>query len=93
MSADARAAEHAYCATDSIEPGDHILLMSDGFYRLIDTFNLYSPRNFMARATAPNGLSFLYNELRTVEDSDPDGRLYPRVKKSDDATALLLTIE
>ena len=93
MSDDTRAAEHAYCATDSIEPGDQILLMSDGFYRLIDTFNLYSPHNLMARATAPNGLSFLYNELRIVENSDPDGRRYPRVKKSDDATAIFLTIK
>jgi hypothetical protein len=35
----------------------------------------------------------LARELRHIEDDDPHGERYPRMKKSDDATALLVRIE
>jgi hypothetical protein len=31
-------------------------------------------------------------ELRAVEDGDPEGVRFPRFKKSDDATALLVRV-
>jgi hypothetical protein len=30
--------------------------------------------------------------LRAIEDKDPEGRKFPRFKKSDDATAVLLRL-
>jgi hypothetical protein len=39
------------------------------------------------------GLKVLARELRHIEDDDPGGARYPRMKKSDDATALLVKVE
>jgi hypothetical protein len=39
------------------------------------------------------GLQALARELRHIEDDDPNGERYPRMKKSDDATALLVRVE
>jgi hypothetical protein len=44
----------------------------------------------LLRAAVQKGLPQLGLELRAVEDSDPEGRRFPRFKKSDDATAVLL---
>jgi hypothetical protein len=37
-------------------------------------------------------LRALYNEIRDIENADPDGRKFPRFKKSDDATAIFLKV-
>jgi hypothetical protein len=41
---------------------------------------------------ASRGLAALGEELREIEDADPQGHKHPRFKKSDDATALLLRL-
>ena len=38
------------------------------------------------------GLGLLADELREIEDADPQGHKHPRFKKSDDATAVLLKL-
>ena len=44
-------------------------------------------------ATAQShGLTVLGEELRLIEAGDPEGHEFPRFKKSDDATALLLRV-
>jgi hypothetical protein len=70
----------------------HILLASDGFYRLVDTYRLYSAEGLL-RAAQSDGLSSLYASLRHIEDADPPCLRYPRLKARDDATALLLKLE
>jgi hypothetical protein len=65
------------------------LLVSDGFYRLIDTFAAYpDDAALLARALAV-GLAPLLAELRALEDADPECVAHPRLKPKDDATALL----
>ncbi len=72
--------------------GDHFLLMSDGFYRLVDTYRRYTYATLMVAAQA-QGLVILVDELRDVEADDPECRTYPRLKPRDDATAVLARVE
>lgn len=92
MSNDSRAADNAHYASADVQDGDHVILLSDGFYRLIDTFHVYSTADLACRAMTKGGLQPLYNQLRDLEENDPECRRYPRVKKADDATAVLLSV-
>jgi len=79
-------------------PGDTVtvLLVSDGFYRLVDTFEKYPNEEALLKAAlGPGHLRPLLKELRELEDGDSDCKEYPRFKLKDDATALLfeMTIE
>jgi hypothetical protein len=66
-----------------------ILLCSDGFYRAVDHYGLHDDPAF--HAAALNGdLQNLYAELRRLEAEDTECRRYPRLKPSDDASAIAL---
>ena len=67
----------------------HVLMMSDGFYRLVDTFERYTDGTLF-HAVEQRGLAALLQELREVEGNDPECRRYLRFKTHDDATALWL---
>jgi serine/threonine protein phosphatase PrpC len=69
-----------------------VLLATDGFYALTEDYRRYGDRELIATAQTI-GLKTLARELRHIEDDDPHGRRYPRMKKSDDATALLVRVE
>lgn len=69
-----------------------VLLVTDGFYALVEDYKRYGDRELIATAQTL-GLSILGRELRHIEDDDPVGAKYPRMKKSDDATALLVRVE
>ena len=73
-------------------PGEHLLLVSDGFYRLVDTLHLYDDQELFDAALA-RGLDDLAGELRLTEREDPECVSHPRIKVHDDATALLLQLE
>jgi hypothetical protein len=68
-----------------------VLLASDGFLALASDYARYTPETLLAAAAA-RGLGTLGEELRAVEASDPEGLRFPRFKRSDDATALLLVL-
>jgi hypothetical protein len=72
-------------------PGTHVLMLSDGFYRLVDHYHLYSDAALLA-AAVEDGLQVLAQRLRQVEDEDPECRTHPRLKPRDDASALLLVV-
>lgn len=78
-------AERLVCARHSVQA---CMLMSDGFYRLVDTFGLYDDDSLFLAAER-NGLGALLEELRAAEASDAQCVRNPRFKPSDDATALL----
>lgn len=69
-----------------------VLLATDGFYALVEDYQRYGDRELIATAQTM-GLVALARELRHIEDDDPSGERYPRMKKSDDATALLVRVE
>ncbi|MFM9974829.1 MAG: hypothetical protein ACKVON_09715 [Beijerinckiaceae bacterium] len=65
------------------------LAMSDGFSALELKYQRYAA-GALLQAAGQKGLAALAVELRHIEDrDDPNGVLFPRFKRSDDATAVL----
>jgi len=84
------AADRLRHETASCEEGTTILLASDGFSALVDLYQAMDARVLMQTALA-SGLEPLAKLAREIEtERDPDGKLYPRFKQSDDTTAILL---
>lgn len=92
LGADERVGEHLQMATLVLSGPATVLLATDGFYALTEDYKHYGDRELIATSQVV-GLKTLARELRHIEDSDPDGKRYPRMKKSDDATALLVRVE
>ena len=69
----------------------HLLLATDGFYRLVDTYGMLTAGELM-QAALERGLAPLYAELRRLEDADPECLAFPRLKARDDATAVLVGV-
>jgi hypothetical protein len=70
--------------------GTTVLLTSDGFSALVDLYGAMDASALMERAP-DEGLEALAREARRIEtEVDPQGKLFPRFKESDDTTALLL---
>jgi hypothetical protein len=89
---DAAVGAHVSVASLALTGPATILLATDGFYALVEDYKRYGDRELIATAQTL-GLSILGRELRHIEDDDPEGEKYPRMKKSDDATALLVRVE
>lgn len=70
-------------------PGTRVLLCSDGYWRLVDHFHRYDAAGLL-RASFERGPDALLDELRALEAADPDCLAFPRIKPTDDATALTL---
>jgi hypothetical protein len=88
---DGQCAPHAQAARAAVSIGALVLLATDGFLALAGDYARYSPQSLLATAES-RGLAALGEELRTIEAGDPEGSTFPRFKKSDDATALLLSV-
>lgn len=89
---DAAVGAHVAVASIALDGPATVLLATDGFYALVEDYKRYGDRELIATAQAL-GLAILGRELRHIEEDDPDGARYPRMKKSDDATALLVRVE
>ncbi|MEP9358694.1 protein phosphatase 2C domain-containing protein [Sphingomonas sp. KR3-1] len=74
-----------------VSSGDEILLMSDGYAALIDSYAAYDDAGLVAAIRA-RGLAAVAEELRAIEQADAACTRFPRFKISDDATALWLRI-
>jgi len=85
FSPDPEAAEHVGQRRVAAPKGSILLLASDGFpgagHRLRSP---HTAHTLMHKAIA-KGLGILADELREIEDADPQGHKHPRFKKSDDA--------
>ena len=77
---------------DDLDRGAVVLLASDGLMRLVDVYRALTIEELVARARG-EGLAALGRELRRIEAGDGANLAYPRAKTTDDATALLLTID
>ncbi len=88
---DPAVADRARVETFHPAPEGHALLMTDGFYALVDSYNAYDDASLMEAAKS-KGLEALYKELRDIENADSAIRTYPRFKQSDDATAFLVAV-
>lgn len=92
LGADPAVGVHATVTSLALSGPATVLLVTDGFYALVEDYQRYGDRELIATAQTI-GLQTLARELRHIEDDDPGGERYPRMKKSDDATALLVRIE
>lgn len=61
---------------------ERIIMYTDG---MDSRYNLFTPQSLI-RLSQENGFQHLIEQMRMVENSDPLGLRYPRVKTSDDAT-------
>jgi hypothetical protein len=86
-----RAAAHVARQTEKLAAGSLLLLASDGFLALASDYDAYDLNGLVTAAKA-KGLATLGEELRAIEQADPQGAKHPRFKTSDDATALLLEV-
>lgn len=71
--------------------GTRLLLASDGFTRLSDVFGRY-PLEGLLELSFAHGLEALVRELRALEAADADCSLYPRAKREDDVSAILIEV-
>lgn len=69
-----------------LKQSDRVLIMTDGFYRLVDSYHLYDTAGLM-QACATRGLQTMMQELREHEVGKSGGMA---VKKADDATVAML---
>jgi hypothetical protein len=77
---------------DALAPeGTKVLVMTDGFYRLVSPYGRYTDEGLIDAVIA-RGLGPLMRELRDMEASPEDDARIGRFKTSDDATALLLEV-
>ena len=83
------AVEHADFAVSDV---DHVLIASDGFFRLVNVFGAYDAAGLVTGALGVGGLAALCAELRRREADDPTCRRHPRLKSMDDASAVLVRI-
>ncbi|MGI9355077.1 MAG: hypothetical protein ACR2PF_07950 [Rhizobiaceae bacterium] len=86
------AVDHIVVAEHELSASHYCLLCTDGFSALVDSYGAYTPETLLA-ASLERGLESLIEELRHIENEiDPEGERFPRFKRSDDATALLLKV-
>jgi hypothetical protein len=88
---DVQAFDHVARVNVAAPEGTIVLLVTDGFLALASDYDRYG-LDALLDATQSRGLKTLGDELRSIEESDPDGKRFPRFKKSDDATAMLLKV-
>ena len=72
--------------TRRLPPGTAVLAMTDGFYRLVDAYGLYTIEGLVQRCRT-RGLAALMDELRSFEAARASGVM--AVKSADDASAIL----
>lgn len=73
-----------------IASGGHALIASDGLMRLVDIFGCYTAEELMF-AVVDRGISSLAMELRKIEEADRECVRFPRAKRHDDASGVLLS--
>lgn len=85
------AGAHIVHQSTAAPAGTRVLVMTDGFYRLVTPYGRYTDAELIASANE-RGLGALMNELRGLEASPEDDAKIGRFKTSDDATALLIEV-
>lgn len=85
-------AHFIHAGTHALEPGAHVLLASDGLMRLVDVFQRYSAAELFDAITQ-RGVAELVAEVRAMEMEDADCIAFPRAKRHDDASGVLIRRE
>lgn len=85
------ALDHIHTERITVDPNEPIILMSDGFTRALEMFDAMDEAK-LYQTILSNGVSYVGERLRQREADDASCRRYPRFKKSDDATCLVLSM-
>ena len=91
FSPDVRAASHVSRRIVKVKPGSTCCWLRTASWLWPAITAPIAPTGLMA-AAMEKGLKALGEELRAIEAGDAGGDKFPRFKKSDDATALLLRV-
>lgn len=91
---DTKAVEHAIngfidISNDAII---EVLILSDGFYAIVEKYG-FLDKNECFEMISNSGSRDVYDKLREIENLDFKMQLYPRFKKSDDASVIYLKLE
>ena len=86
---DPEASDRAVVTPFEAIPGRHVLLMSDGLFRLVAPYGRYSEKQLLEAAIS-EGLPKLFETLRGFETSSDDDSKHGRLKTRDDACAVLI---
>lgn len=87
---DPAAAEYAITGSVPLCDIEDVAVATDGATRIVDPFGLMDWAGVF-EVLRTQGPASLIRRVRGAEDSDPDGRKWPRNKRSDDATILHLS--
>ncbi len=87
----AESAQAVDTARIEVAIGDELLLMSDGFVALVDSYRAHDARSLFDAART-QGLAALGVALRRIEHDDAACLRFARFKVSDDATALWVRV-
>ena len=90
--ADPQAASQALTGSLPGKTLHRAVLLSDGASRLVDPFGLATWEELLALLDE-SGPDELLRQVRAAEAVDPEGRQWPRTKRSDDATAVYLDLD
>jgi hypothetical protein len=90
--ADPQAASQALTGTLPATSLRRAVLLSDGASRLVDPFELATREELLALLDE-NGPDELLRQVRAAEAVDPEGRQWPRTKRTYDATAVYLALD
>lgn len=87
--ADREAADNAYVGEIPVEKVRRVAIFTDGASRAVDTFHEMDWPTCLdyLQEHGPRGL---IQRVRQIEEDDPEGRKWPRFKKSDDATVAIV---
>jgi hypothetical protein len=80
----------SHVQTTLVEAADieTVLLCTDGYYRLVDTYHKRTDQSLLSDSVNI-GVAAMLREIREIEQRDPHCLEFPRIKPSDDATAVL----
>ena len=76
----------------SLKDVRRIILLTDGLYLPTEEFNAEPNWSEIAELIKAAGLKGLYQEVLTLKNADPELKKYPRFKKHDDATGVVIDI-
>ena len=89
--ADPSAAEQAVTRTWPAEDVTAVALMSDGASAAVTDYGLTGWPGLLAQVTERGGAGAWLADLHALEQTDPDGRRWPRTKRHDDKSLVIVS--
>jgi hypothetical protein len=89
--AEPAAAEHAVTKTWSEDQVGAVALMTDGASAAVTDYGLIDWPDLLSDVSAHGGVSAWLAKIHAAETTDPDGRRWPRTKKHDDKSLVIIS--